>query len=179
LAKILGALVLAALLADGCRLEEGRPGAGPPGRNEAGEARLDGRVLRVSDGDSLIVAARNGRRLTVRLYGVDAPELGQDHGRASRDYLAALLSGKAVALERHGRDQYGRLLARVYLDGRALDEALVRDGQAWVYSQYCQEIWCAKRLAEQREARRQRLGLWRTPRPTPPWVWRRERSGRR
>ena len=172
--KFIWALALAGLLAAGHWLEERWPGAWPWSDISA-FSRQEGQVLKVSDGDSLIVADGQGQRVKVRLYGVDAPELDQPHGRASRDYLAALTLRKVVRLERHGQDQYGRLLARVFLeDGRPLDELLVNSGQAWVYEQYCDELWCFKRKADQHEARRRGLGLWQEAEPTPPWIWRRD-----
>ena len=174
--KFIWALILAGLLAAGHWLEDLRPGAWPWSGLTALE-RQEGRVLKVSDGDSLTVSDGRGGRIKIRLYGVDAPELDQPHGRASRDYLAALTLRKMVKVERRAQDQYGRQVARIFLeDGRALDEVMVRDGQAWVYEQYCDDLWCIKRRGEQQEARRRGLGLWQEAEPTPPWVWRRARK---
>jgi hypothetical protein len=75
-------------------------------------------VARVVDGDTLALAG--GER--VRLLGVDAPELHAGrrghHGPfpepgaiEARAFLAALVEGRAVRLERRGRDLYGRTLA--------------------------------------------------------------------
>jgi len=44
----------------------------------------------------------------VRLAAIDAPEVGQEYGRASREALAAMVFGKTVAVADQGRDQYGR-----------------------------------------------------------------------
>ena len=95
-------------------------------------------VERVVDGDTFILA--NGER--VRLLGIDAPELhagrrghpgpfpepGAVEARAA---LAAMIEGRRVRLERHGRDRYGRTLARVYLpDGREAGAVLLERGLA-------------------------------------------------
>ena len=44
----------------------------------------------------------------MRLAAIDAPEVGQEYGRASREALAAMVFGKTVAVADQGRDQYGR-----------------------------------------------------------------------
>lgn len=93
----------------------------------------------VADGDTLVLA--DGR--TVRLAGIDSPELGQDgapdqyFAARARARLEALTRGQALALEPgpRGRDRFGRVLAVVRLDdGTSLNEAMVREGLAFVYT---------------------------------------------
>lgn len=91
-------------------------------------------VKRVFDGDTIKVDCA-GREETVRLYGIDAPELRHDWGKESRAFAKGLLDGKAVRLRERGRDHYGRLLAFVILpDGRSLNYEMVRAGWARVYN---------------------------------------------
>ena len=59
---------------------------------------LDVYVEKVSDGDSF-VAKYNGKKIRVRMYGVDAPELKQKHGKESKEYLENLILGKKVELK--------------------------------------------------------------------------------
>ena len=97
-------------------------------------------VLRVVDGDTLQVR-RGGRDVTVRLIGIDTPEVdwyGGEAGcfgaRAGR-FAMRLLDGRRVRLEldRERLDPYGRTLAYLYLpDGRMLNVVLVRRGIAQV-----------------------------------------------
>lgn len=87
-------------------------------------------VAKVSDGDS--IRCRDGAR--VRLIGVDAPELDQEpFGKRSRAALERRLPvGTVVTLEFdvQPRDQYGRLLAYVWRDGRLVNEEQVAEGYA-------------------------------------------------
>jgi micrococcal nuclease len=97
-------------------------------------------VVRVVDGDTIHVR-RGGRDVTVRLIGIDAPEIGWYGGEAecfgarAGEFARGLLDGERVRLEfdRDRIDPYGRTLAYVYLDdGRMANVVLVRRGSAVV-----------------------------------------------
>lgn len=93
-----------------------------------------GVVSYVSDGDTLWVQPDAGGRVQkLRIDGIDAPEICQSGGKASRDLLAqrALHQRVQVVVRRH--DMYGRGLARIELNGRDLGEQMVQAGQAWSY----------------------------------------------
>ena len=61
-------------------------------------ATLEGKVVKVADGDTITV--RVGReRHRIRLQGIDAPERKQPYGRASGRALSALVAGKQVRVE--------------------------------------------------------------------------------
>ncbi|SCK29509.1 thermonuclease family protein [Vogesella sp. LIG4] len=126
------------------------------------------RVVAVLDGDTLQCLA--GRRaLRVRLGQVDAPETAQPYGQRAKAALAARVFGREVTLQRQDVDQYGRLVARVLLDGADINLQQVRDGWAWVYRQYAHE---AGYYAAERAARAEGAGLWADARPVAPWDWR-------
>lgn len=95
-------------------------------------------VVRVVDGDTIVVNY-NGKEEKVRLIGVDTPESvhpdsskNTEAGEIASDYTKAALEGKQVELEFdvQERDQYGRLLAYVWIDGKMYNETLLRDGVA-------------------------------------------------
>ena len=97
-------------------------------------------VLRVVDGDTLQVR-RGGRDVTVRLIGIDTPEVDWYGGQAecfgarAGHFAMRILDGRRVRLEldRERLDPYGRTLAYLYLpDGRMLNVVLVRRGIAQV-----------------------------------------------
>ena len=76
------------------------------------------RVLRVIDGDTFVVRY-DGENTSVRLYGYNAPELREAGGLEAAEALRKLIDDKDVRLvfcARKRRDNFGRLLARVYLD---------------------------------------------------------------
>lgn len=76
------------------------------------------KVVEVIDGDTLDVEMGMGSVERVRLIGIDCPEKGAEKfANKATAYVTSELSGKTVYLEtdRASRDQYGRLLAYVWL----------------------------------------------------------------
>ncbi len=143
----------------------GRAGASETARPEG----FPGTVVRVRDGDSLVVRAA-GAGVEVRLDGVDAPELAQAHGAEAKRRTADLALGRTVRVVGQGRDKYERTLAEVFLpDGRSLNRELVSAGYAWWFRRHSEDRDLAERERLAREARR---GLWADPDPVPPWEFR-------
>lgn len=144
------------------------PPTGPPAARGALPARCTG----VSDGDTFTVIC-NGKELRIRLNGVDAPERYQPFAAASREFTSDAVLGKLIGLTPTDTDQYGRIVADVYLpDGESLNEALVNAGLAWWYRHYAPDNTRLEALeAAAREARR---GLWADAHPTPPWEFRQQ-----
>ena len=137
---------------------------------------LTGKVVKITDGDTLYVLDANYKEHKIRLAGIDAPERKQAYGLASRKHLLSIVAGKQVTVEYQKRDRYGRILEKVLLDG--IDACLeqVKAGFAWHYKKYQHE----QSLEDQRlyadaenQAREGRLGLWRENNPIPPWEHRR------
>lgn len=127
----------------------------------SGRAAWVGTVTHVTDGDTLWVQARQGGEpRKIRLSGIDAPEICQVHGEAARQALLSLVSGQAVLVTPLRKDDYGRLLARIAVQGQDVGAWMVLNGHAWSYhyqhsaGPYAQqEAW----------ARSQAVGLWRAP----------------
>ena len=138
-------------------------------RTPARPAAADGTVVRVRDGDSIVVM-RDGVGIEVRLVGIDCPELAQAFGRKAKSSTADLAFGKTVRLVAKGKDRYGRELAEVILpDGRSLNRELVAAGLAWWYRKYSTD-----RTLEALElaARRAHRGLWSDTGAVAPWDFR-------
>jgi micrococcal nuclease len=120
-------------------------------------------VSRVVDGDTFYCA--DG--LKVRLIGVDAPERGQ--GRAGRESTAALRRmlpvGARVRLEHDvgPRDRHGRALAYVWAGNAFVNEALVRQGWAFLLTVPPNVKYVGRLELAQKAARAARAGLWREP----------------
>jgi micrococcal nuclease len=136
---------------------------------------ISGRVVRVIDGDPLVLLIPGHTQERIRLAGIDCPERKQAFGTRAKQALARRVAGKEVAVEWEKRDRYGRIVGKVIVDGRDVDLALVREGMCWWYRKYAHEQTPADRgLYENAEAkaRAKRLGLWRDPAPIPPWEWR-------
>jgi micrococcal nuclease len=98
------------------------------------ERTVSVQVLHISDGDTLWVKpVSDGRRTKVRIEGIDAPELCQLGGPAARAALQGWTQAAPISMTVTGRDQHGRVLARLQSGRTDVGEALVRDGQAWSY----------------------------------------------
>ena len=86
----------------------------------------------ITDGDTLKWGG-----ITYRLWGIDAPELGQScadgwpAGHLAATRLQALTAGRQVVCQEKDRDRYGRTVAICRANGEDLGAILVREGMAW------------------------------------------------
>jgi micrococcal nuclease len=136
---------------------------------------LTGKVVRIADGDTVTILV-GGNQVRVRLFGIDAPERGQDYSRKSSEALADLVFGKEVRVVVHDKDRYGRTVGDIYVGSTFVNETMVKDGWAWNYAHYSK----SKHYAElEREAREAKKGLWAGKTPMPPWDYRAEERERR
>jgi endonuclease YncB( thermonuclease family) len=129
-------------------------------------------VVAVHDGDTVTVL-QGREQVRVRLACIDAPEQGQPFGSRARQALADRVMRRHVALEVVDRDDYGRTVARLRLDGEDVNLQMVRAGLAWHYRYHCPDDRAL--AAAESEARSERRGLWLDARPEPPWEWRRHK----
>ena len=144
----------------------------------ANAATLEGRVVGVSDGDTVTVLTAENRQFKIRLSGIDAPEKKQPFGAYAKETLARQLFGQPVVVEWSKTDRYGRILGKIEVGGLDANLEQIREGSAWVYTQYLRELPVADRelyLDAERSAKAGHRGLWHDERPEPPWQWRRER----
>ena len=134
---------------------------------------LPGRVLRVVDGDTIVILGPGNAQYRVNLAGLDAPELDQRYGLASKEHLLRHVAGRFVAVDWQMRDRHGDLIGRVSISGQDLGLKQVRAGLGWYLRSYRQapSDRAAYARAEQ-QAREAGRGLWAEPRPIPPWEWR-------
>lgn len=134
--------------------------------NSQAKGSFAAKVSFVSDGDTLWVQPDSGgppRKL--RIDGIDAPEICQTGGAASREVLAQRALHKRVSVSVRRYDTYGRGLARIQLGGDDLGAQMVRAGQAWSYR------WRrdpGPYAAEEAVARKSRRGLFATGQPELP-----------
>ena len=131
------------------------------------------RVAKVHDGDTISIT--NGSSLVrIRFYGVDSPEHDQPFGKVSARNLSRKINGRTLRFVPKYRDKYNRLVAVPYwMDGTCLLDAIIENGDAWVFDDFCNDGALCKRLREaQHRARTALRGLWREPGAVPPSVWR-------
>jgi len=110
--------------------------------------------------------------ISVRLYGIDAPEKDQPYGQEARNSLKDLVGRKTVRLEVKDIDKYGRAVALVYVGSLNVNLEQVNRGYAWAYLEYLESPYISEYYSAEKEARSKGLGLWKQANPTPPWEWR-------
>jgi len=149
----------------------------PPGSESSRDSRrIIGRVVGVHDGDTITVLDGSNTQIKVRLDAIDAPELGQPFGQASKQTLSGLVFGKTVKLVEKKKDRWGRTVGHVIVEGKDTNLAMLDAGMAWHYRQYSKN----KRLQQaEDEARSAKRGLWADRNPVPPWEWRKTGRERR
>ncbi|WP_251343450.1 thermonuclease family protein [Haloplanus halophilus] len=141
------------------------------------------RVTDVVDGDTVDVRFPGGRTDTVRLLGVDTPEVHVEtdpaefegvpdteagrtclrrHGEAATAFATDRLADRRVTLRFDDaagrRGGYDRLLAYVIVDGESFNAALLERGHARLYDSSFRER--ERYAALERTARTERRGLW-------------------
>lgn len=134
-------------------------------------ADIEGKVVKVSDGDTITVLDKNKVQNKVRLKEIDAPEKKQPFGQKSKQALSDLVFGKQVYVISNSTDRYGRNLGVILVDGVHVNQRMVADGYAWAYRQYLTD---PSYLKSEQNAKDKKLGLWADKNPTPPWEWRKQ-----
>lgn len=149
---------------------------------------IDGKVVRIVDGDTLVLLDANNVQHRVRLSGIDAPERGQPFGKRATENLARLTGNRPARLEWYKQDRWRRLIGTVWVHSpdtrcrstdcpKTLDvgTAQLTQGLAWHFKRYADEQPEEERERysfSEDEAKARRVGLWSDPDPIPPWEWR-------
>jgi endonuclease YncB( thermonuclease family) len=132
---------------------------------------FDGRVVGITDGDTVTVLTAARDQVRVRLAEIDAPERGQPYSNRSRQALSNLVFQKDVLVRYQDTDRYGRVVGRIFVGDLDISAAMVRSGAAWAYRDYVRD----RNLLElEAEARANRRGLWGLSEfeRIEPWEWR-------
>lgn len=143
--------------------------------NCAVAAILVGKVIGISDGDTIDVLDSSKVTHRIRLTGIDAPEKAQAFGQRAKEHLSDTLFGKQVEVQGGKTDKYGRTVGKVTVNGDDANLEQVKSGFAWHYKQYSSEQSVSDRELysnAEEKARSSRAGLWRDAHPMPPWEWR-------
>lgn len=144
---------------------------------------IQGKVVGVTDGDTITILDQSKTPHKIRLAGIDAPEKGMPFGQKSKEHLSGLVASKQVTVETTKLDRYKRSVGKVLVNGQDANLAQIEAGFAWHYKDYQREQSRVDRLAytqAEERSREARKGLWIERDPVPPWYWRRiDASGRR
>lgn len=133
---------------------------------------IEGKVIKVDDGDTFELLIDNNETIKIRMEGIDAPEGGMSYYRVAKNFLIDQISGETVKVEITGKDQYNRFVGLTYLNGKEMSAEMLREGMAWHFKKYNSNHQFAE--LEQR-AKENRIGLWEEKNPVPPWIHRKLR----
>ncbi|MDD5698506.1 MAG: thermonuclease family protein [Victivallaceae bacterium] len=130
---------------------------------------LCGTVLWVVDGDTVLL--RRGNTLTtVRLWGIDAPEKKQAGGKEATNFLLKLIGRKRVKIITEENGRYGRVIGKIYYQGKFINLEMVKAGHAWWLEKYSPGAVEFKQA--ETAARKLKLGLWKNPQAIRPEFFR-------
>jgi len=140
---------------------------------------LTGKVVRVSDGDTINLLVEN-KQERIRLASIDAPETGhgskqpgQPFGEASRKNLAHHVAGKTLTVVCFEKDRYERHICDIPVGGTTANRLQVEQGMAWANQQAKGKYLRDRSLIGlENTAKQKKVGLWSEPGAVAPWVWR-------
>lgn len=130
---------------------------------------IDGDTIAFTDGD---------RRIRVRLYAIDAPELDQPFGEDAKTYLYNLIKsgiseGKSINTMKVTTDAYDRVVGMLYIGDDCINVKMVLAGYAWHYPETKPVSNDFKMHQEYAQIRR--IGIWKSPDNITPWEWRKHK----
>jgi micrococcal nuclease len=131
-----------------------------------------GMVSAVLDGDTIEVLGPS-RPEKIRLADIDCPELHQEYGFKAKQITNSLVFGREVTVRPTGKDRYGRIIAEVFINGRSLNEELIRTGAAWWFEKYSKNLKLKTIELQTKDAK---LGLWASPTAIAPWDYRAQKK---
>jgi micrococcal nuclease len=112
-------------------------------------------VINVLDGDTFVLEDKH----KVRLSHLDAPALELCGGSESKKRLEELVENQKVSIERIATDDFGRSIAKVYLDDELINKILVAEGWAVYDSRETSELG-QELMALQKQAKQEKLGIF-------------------
>ncbi len=127
-------------------------------------ADFSGKVVRISDGDTITVLDGRNQQQRIRFNQIDAPESSQAFGQKSRQNISYIHNQYVYVVE-DSRDRYGRVLGTVYL---------MQGGKAPALKfRYMKDPTL---LVDENNARANKRGLWADPHPVAPWDYRKSKK---
>lgn len=130
---------------------------------------ISGKVVGVTDGDTITVLDDTKTQYKIRLEGIDAPESSQAYGKHAKQALSDKVFDKDVKIEWQKKDKYQRTLGHVFVDNHWINKEMIEEGWAWHYKEYSKSAVLAD---AEKQARNNQAGLWKDSTPIEPWEFR-------
>ena len=140
--------------------------------------QLVGKVIKVTDGDTVNVLTSDNETHKIRLSGIDAPEKKQAFGNRSKQALADMIDGKTVTVDYNKLDKYQRAVGKITFNGQDVNLRQIKLGLAWHYKKYEKEQDVEDRSIyanAEYQAQRDKVGLWYDANPIAPWDYRKQK----
>lgn len=136
-------------------------------------SQTSGKVIKISDGDTITVLLKGNTQKKLRLAEVDCPENGQAFGKNAKQFTSAQVFGKTVTFKETSTDRYGRSIAKIYYDNdKYLSKEVIKAGMGWWYFSYSKDDSLGKL---QEKAQQKKIGLWQDIHAVAPWEYRKMR----
>ena len=147
----------------------------PASEHSGYRTKSTGVVEQVTDGDTVLIRPADGKKpYRCRLYGIDAPEKGnekregQQYGGEAEEALEKLIGGKTVKILLTGEKTYNREVCIIYLNGADINLEMIKLGYAWAYRKFLKSEHSRDYITAETDAKRKKLGLWRQKNPIRP-----------
>ena len=130
---------------------------------------LKGRIVRVIDGDTIVLLDSLNVQHKIRLDGIDCPEKGQPFGSVATKFVKDISKGKFATIHYTKKDRYRRVLGVLIVDSVDVNKELLRNGLAWHYKHFNNDSIYSQL---EQDARDKKLNLWSDKSPIEPYYWR-------
>lgn len=138
-------------------------------------ADITGKVIGITDGDTIRVLTLEQKTYKIRLTAIDAPEKTQAFGQVAKSQLSDAVYEKEVTVVQPKKIRNGRYSGKVMLGDIDVGYMMVAQGLAWNEKKYQQTLTPDEKVAyawQEQTALKNRAGLWADPNPVPPWEYR-------
>lgn len=129
---------------------------------------ITGKVIKIKNGNTLILSTNNNKRVKICLYGIYCPEKNQKYETEAKNFITNFCFEKEVKIEDKGVTKYskGNISGIIWIDNVSLNEELLKNGLAWHYKKY---NYTEKYANLENEARKNKLNIWNQTTPIAPW----------
>lgn len=128
-----------------------------------------GRVIKVKDGDTIVILDTENVQHIIRVANIDCPERGQPFSNVAKTFVSEEIYGDIVIVESIKVDKYNRVVGNVFYQNKSLSEELLKNGLAWHYTYFSNSAVLSDLEAT---AKKQKIGLWSEKNPINPYNWR-------
>ena len=95
-----------------------------------------GKVVKIKDGDTVVLLDSDNNQITLRLAEVDCPESKQAFGKKAKEFTSNEVANKVVSYKIISTDRYGRYIAKIFYGNKYLSEEIIKNGYGWHYKKY-------------------------------------------